>query len=75
MSIRTVVTRGYGSFGSIAEVVTRGYSIGAAANIVNGPILFTATLYRPGARRGQVYRGGAKAGDVFRPGCKKGALG
>ncbi len=28
MSIRSVVTRGYGSFGSIAEIVVRGYTIG-----------------------------------------------
>ena len=31
MSIATVVTRGYGSFGSIAEVTVRGYLAGAAA--------------------------------------------
>lgn len=30
MSIATIVTRGYGSFGSIAEVTTRGYIAGAA---------------------------------------------
>lgn len=31
MTISTVVTRGYGSFGTIAFVTTRGYSIGAVA--------------------------------------------
>lgn len=30
MSISTVVTRGYGSFGTISEVVTRGYSTSQA---------------------------------------------
>lgn len=30
MSIATVVTRGFGSFGTIALVVTAGYSIGEA---------------------------------------------
>lgn len=33
MSIATVVTRGYGSFGTISEVVTRGYSIGAVDGV------------------------------------------
>jgi len=31
VSIATVVTRGYGTFGTIGRVVTRGYSAGAAA--------------------------------------------
>lgn len=31
MSIATVVTRGYGSFGSVNEVVSRGYTISAVA--------------------------------------------
>ena len=31
MSIATVVTRGYGSFGSVNKLPTWGYSIGAAA--------------------------------------------
>ena len=34
MSIATVVTRGFGTFGTIPFVVTRGYSIGAAAIFV-----------------------------------------
>ena len=33
MSIATVVTRGFGSFGTIAFVVTAGYSIGAAVAV------------------------------------------
>lgn len=31
MSIATVVTRGYGSFGSVNKLPTLGYSVGAAA--------------------------------------------
>jgi len=31
MSISSVVTRGFGSWGSVNEVVTRGYSIGAVS--------------------------------------------
>jgi hypothetical protein len=31
MSIATVVTRGYGSFGSIPEIVTRGYGLARIA--------------------------------------------
>ena len=31
MAIETVVTRGYGTFGSVNLVVTRGYAVGVAA--------------------------------------------
>lgn len=41
MSIPTVVTRGYGSFGSIGEVVTRGYLGVAAAPSFDGPNIGT----------------------------------
>lgn len=75
MSVSTVITLGYGTFGSVNKIPTLGYSIGEAVNLVNGPLLFTASLYRPGARRGDVYRGGSQAADVYRPGAKKGALG
>ncbi len=43
MAIKTVVTRGYGNGtfnGTIALVVTRGYSIGAAIP----PLIYTGTL-------------------------------
>ena len=36
MSIATVVTRGYGSFGTIGKVVTAGYSVGAATTVFSG---------------------------------------
>ena len=35
MAIRTIVTRGYGSFGTIGEVVTRGYTPGEAIEEVD----------------------------------------
>lgn len=38
MTIAAVVTRGYGSFGSIGEVVTRGYLPGAPVVVVPTPI-------------------------------------
>lgn len=40
MSIATVVTRGYGSFGTIPFVVTAGYSIGSAIGTVFSQALF-----------------------------------
>ncbi len=33
MSISSVVTRGFGSWGSVNDVVTRGFSIGAVAAV------------------------------------------
>lgn len=36
MSIRSVVTRGYGSFGSIAEIVVRGYLTAGGADQADG---------------------------------------
>ena len=39
MSIATAVTRGYGSFGSIAEVVTRGYLPSAAVTYPEGTLV------------------------------------
>ena len=45
MSIATVVTRGFGTFGTASEVVTRGYAIGA------GPTPPTPTTGAGGQRR------------------------
>lgn len=70
MSIATVVTRGYGSFGSINKLPTLGYSQDAG---VRGPIrVVAAQLYRPGMMAGGVFRPGAKAADVYRPGAMAG---
>lgn len=43
MAIRTVITRGYGSGGSIGLVVTRGY-LPAAAPVAPTPIVFDKKL-------------------------------
>lgn len=45
MSIATVVTRGYGSFGTIPFVVTAGYSIGAAIVIDEAGVEQTLGLF------------------------------
>jgi len=44
MSISTVVTRGFGSFGTIPFVVTAGYSIGAAIIILPCNVNFFGIL-------------------------------
>ena len=38
MAIGPVVTRGYGSFGSVNLVVTRGYAPGEASDVIGKPI-------------------------------------
>jgi hypothetical protein len=43
MSIATVVTRGFGSFGTIGQVVTAGYSIGDAV-VVLVPLFRTLNM-------------------------------
>lgn len=66
MAIRDIVTRGYGNgtySGTIAKVVTRGYSIGEAVATVDGPGCFVM---------GQVYHPGFKEGDEYKPGFQEG---
>ncbi len=46
MSIATVVTGGFGSFGSVNLLPTIGYSIGAVAAPV-GPLCFRAIIVQP----------------------------
>ena len=62
MSISSIVTRGYGSWGGVNDVVTRGYSIGAAIVAVVGAY---GTVYRPN-RLGTVRRHN-RTGEVHRP--------
>ncbi len=57
MSVAAVVTRGFGSFGSVNKLPTLGYGIGAAAT----PYSFTMQV-------GRVYVPGMSAGRVFTPG-------
>lgn len=44
MSIATVVTRGFGSFGTIGKVVTAGYSIGAAITALPCNVTFGGVI-------------------------------
>ena len=62
MSIATVVTRGYGTFGTIPFVVTRGYSIGEAA-ISIGPVT-TQVIFRMDQTTGDF--GGKETLGIFR---------
>lgn len=59
MSIATVVTRGFGSFGSVNKLPTLGYSIGE--EVVVTPYSFTMEV-------GRVYVPGAYSGRAFSPG-------
>ena len=70
MSIATVVTRGYGSFGSIGEVVARGYLDAAAAqSVVAGVSQWTWKSYRasitPVPEDGEQPSGGYGAANAY----------
>lgn len=68
MAIRDVVLRGFGNgafSGTIAKVVTRGYSIGVPAVVIDGPFRAMATqVYVPGADASQILVPGADASEV-----------
>ncbi len=53
--ITAIVTRGFGSWGSITLIVGRGFTSGPLTPIVHGPLF---------VEMGQVYQGGAEAGQV-----------
>lgn len=73
MSIATVVTRGYGTFGSVNKLPTLGYGSAAPVALVRGPILFHAgEIYRPGGQQGKAYRPGVQSADIYRPGAMAG---
>lgn len=75
MSIATVVTMGYGTFGSVNKLPTLGYSIGAPVVLVYGPgIVGAAAVYVPGAKKAAVYQPGAFAAGVYQPGAKAGTV-
>lgn len=63
MSIATVVTRGFGSFGSVNLLPTLGYSISTAV-IVAGPFCVQAIQGYRGGRTIRARTGGAVALDV-----------
>lgn len=60
----TVITLGYGSFGSVNLLPTLGYGIGAQVDVVYGPMFCVAQAYIPGAQQGQCYIPGLQAGEV-----------
>lgn len=64
MSIATVVTRGFGAFGSVNLLPTLGFTAGAEI----GPgICAAASGYVAGANSASVHLAGAFAGGVFVP--------
>jgi len=70
MSIATVVTRGYGTFGTIPFVVTRGYSIGPELVAV-GPVT-SQVIFRMDQTTGDF--GGKETLGIFREPSDTGRL-
>ena len=64
MSIGTVVTRGYGSFGSVALVVLAGYSI-PIVDAVGSAFMRAGAIYVDGVAVGVTFIDGVKAGTTF----------
>lgn len=70
----TVITLGFGSFGSVNLLPTLGYGIGAAVSSVIGPAgMVAGEVYRPGMMAGAGHRDGMAAGEVYRNGMMAGA--
>lgn len=68
--IRDVVTMGFGSFGSIRQVVTMGY-MGTA--VIPGPFRSVAgQAWNIGSVDGQANNPGSESGQAFNPGSKDG---
>lgn len=61
--IATVVTRGFGSFGSTTLIATRGYSIGAAFVVTSTGIVAKATTYCNGTTANTYCPGAVKVQD------------
>ena len=64
MSVSTVVTRGYGSFGSIALVVLAGYTP-EAVDAVGSASMRAGAIYVDGVAVGVTFIDGVKAGTTF----------
>ena len=69
MSIATVVTRGFGSFGSVNKLPTLGYT---SVSNVNGPVRIGACeVFIHGAQSAEVFVHGAQAISVsLQPGVQ-----
>lgn len=69
--ISTVVTRGFGSFGSVNKLPTLGYGIGAAVTPIYGGRFVAGHVYLPGMQRGMVAKTGFAEGAVHNPGFQQ----
>lgn len=49
----TIITLGYGSFGTAGSVLTLGFGIGSGATLVYGPVTVSAALASPAIAVGQ----------------------
>lgn len=66
----TVITLGYGSFGSASLVLTLGFGIGSGATLVYGPIFAqSAAIYLPGSQASTAATFGAAESGVYVPGA------
>ena len=68
-----VLTLGLGSWGSVNELITLGYGIGAAVVLSSGvPTLREGLGYLPGLRAGKVLTPGLAEGLGYVPGMSQG---
>lgn len=62
----TVITLGFGSFGSVNLVPTLGYGSEESVVLVYGPIRVVAAMVsRPGVKAAEVYRPGVMAAETI----------
>ena len=69
MAIKQIVTAGYGSFGTIANVVRRGYSAEAGVNL--GGVRFEGTTVYAGQFEKTVVHEPSETYEVHVPGFEK----
>ena len=70
----TVITLGYGTFGSVNLVPTLGYG-SSAVIAVGGPYFFQAAAwFAAGADEGSIYAAGAEKGSWFGSGAEEGQI-
>lgn len=80
MSLATIVSRGYGSWGSVNLVVTRGYSVGVASVEITGARFFASAGFSQGAaesgsvNQGAMSCGGFEQGAMESDGFSQGAM-
>ena len=76
MSVSTVITMGFGSFGTVKFLPSIGYgNYGNVGTLVYGPIVASSiTVYRPGSMAGIAYLPGEMAGLIYQPGAMEGTI-